>query len=177
MESHVKKDWDKKAKARYSEMLNDIKYSKEKPDFMEEVTYLCWKQYWESPDVKRISEQNSKNRKTGSIDGSTPSTHTGGSASHYQRARRLAAELNRKAYPRELYLRTHKRRVMVLLLSTKSLRMLMKDKISDELAENLQSNEEVDGDNLFFKSVGGMSRKRCIYGLGSQVAEYYQGSS
>ena len=61
----------------------DIKTERKKPDFVSKDSWENWKQKWSTPKVQKVYDQNSKNKKFKAIDdGSTPSTHTRGTATH-----------------------------------------------------------------------------------------------
>ena len=70
--------------------MSDIKTEGKKPDFVSEDSWENWKQNWNTPKVQKVCDKNSKNRKSkATIGGSTPSTHTGGTVTHYEHGKRL----------------------------------------------------------------------------------------
>ena len=70
--------------------MSDIKTEGKKPDFVSEDSWENWKQKWNTPKVQKVCDQNSKIRKSKAIDDRfTPSTHTGGTAAHYEHGKQL----------------------------------------------------------------------------------------
>lgn len=90
-QNQIRKAWNLKASGRYSDMLSDIKNGGVKPKYMEEDTYKRWLEYWDSPEAQRKSDQNSKNRRSGSTSANAPapSTHNAGSITHFKAAEKL----------------------------------------------------------------------------------------
>ena len=71
-------------------MLSDIKTQGKKPDFVFEGSWENWKQKWNTPKFQKVCDQYSKNRKSkATTDESAPSTHTGGTTTHYEHEKRL----------------------------------------------------------------------------------------
>ena len=86
----MKPAWLFKEKGRYRDMMYDIKTEGKKSYFVSEDSWENWKQKWNTPKVQKVCDQNSKNRKSkATVDGSTPSTHSGGTATHYEHGKRL----------------------------------------------------------------------------------------
>ena len=69
----------------------EIKWKGKKPNFIDPDLWERWQCYWNPPKAKKIHETYSKNRMSKATDGNGPSTHTGGTATHYDHGRRLVS--------------------------------------------------------------------------------------
>ncbi|XP_074324507.1 uncharacterized protein LOC141661404 [Apium graveolens] len=131
-----------------------------------------WAQQWKTPEFKKKSEIQKKNRKGG--DGQ-PSTHTCGSCSHRTHAADLAKELKRKPHPREVFKHTHFKAGKWVDEKSK----LTHEAIEDLLKQNSQKvdgsaeSQIVDEVGAYFDAVGGRNKKYRVYGIGSSQNIFY----
>ena len=87
----VKIAWEEKVCSRYRDMISEIKRKGKKPNFIDPDLWESWQCYWNTPKAKNSHETYSKNRMSKATDGNGPSTHTGGTATHYDHGRRLVS--------------------------------------------------------------------------------------
>lgn len=81
----VRKQWEIRAKKRYSDMQFKMRdrLKREpnyKPPFVDNDTWAKWKSDWEHPERKAVSTRNSSNRRGGGD--KAEATHIGGSVPH-----------------------------------------------------------------------------------------------
>ncbi|GJW06916.1 PDR ABC-type transporter family protein [Tanacetum coccineum] len=102
-ETQVRTAWESKASKRYTDFLRDIRRKMIKPIFISEDTWASFVAYWDTPEYKGKRETNSQNR----LKGDGPSTHTGGSVSYREYAKKLETTLKRPPNPFKLFVRVN----------------------------------------------------------------------
>ncbi|PWA66245.1 hypothetical protein CTI12_AA321330 [Artemisia annua] len=172
-ETQVRTAWESKASERYTDFLRDIRRKMIKPIFISEDTWAGFVGYWDTPEYKGKRETNSQNR----LKGDGPSTHTGGSVSYREYAKKLETTLKRPPNPFELFVYTHTKNHDQTTFIDKKAKTIndnvlrLREAREANHAEG-ESSQLVNESALYYEAVGGM-KKRNVYGLGSQAFAYY----
>ncbi|GKA80638.1 PDR ABC-type transporter family protein [Tanacetum coccineum] len=109
--------------------------------------------------------------------GDGPSTHTGGSVSYREYARKLETTLKRPPNPFELFVYTHtknhdKETFIDKKAKTINDNVLQLREAREANHAEAESSQMVNESALYYEAVGGV-KKRNMYGLGSQAFAYY----
>ncbi|GJT44521.1 PDR ABC-type transporter family protein [Tanacetum coccineum] len=172
-ETQVRTAWESKASERYTDFLRYIRRKMIKPIFISEDTWAGFVAYWDTPEYKGKQETNSQNR----LKGDGPSTHTGGSVSYREYAKKLETTLKRPPNPFELFVYTHTKNHDKETFIDKKAKTIndnvlrLREAREANHAEG-ESSQPVNESALYYEAVGGV-KKRNVYGLGSQAFAYY----
>ncbi|PWA57863.1 hypothetical protein CTI12_AA405410 [Artemisia annua] len=176
-ETQVRTAWESKASERYTDFLRDIRRKMIKPIFISQDTWAGFVGYWDTPEYKGKRETNSQNR----LKGDGPSTHTGGSVSYREYAKKLETTLKRPPNPFELFVYTHTKNHDETTFIDKKAKTIndnvlrLREAHEANHAEG-ESSQLVNESALYYEAVGGV-KKRNVYGLGSQALAYYPNTS
>ncbi|GJZ72155.1 PDR ABC-type transporter family protein [Tanacetum coccineum] len=138
-----------------------------------EDTWAGFVAYWDTPEYKGKQETNSQNY----LKGDGPSTHTGGSVSYHEYAKKLETTLKRPPNPFELFVYTHtknhdKETFIDKKAKTINDNMLRLREACEENHAEGESSQSVNESALYYEAVRGV-KKRNVYGLSSQAFAYY----
>ncbi|GJY98587.1 PDR ABC-type transporter family protein [Tanacetum coccineum] len=109
--------------------------------------------------------------------GDGPSTHTGGSVSYREYAKKLETTLKRPPNPFELFVYTHTKNHDKEIFIDKKAKTINDNVLQLREAREAnhaeaESSQMVNESALYYEAVGGV-KKRNVYGLGSQAFAYY----
>ncbi|GKE65033.1 PDR ABC-type transporter family protein [Tanacetum coccineum] len=150
-----------------------------KPIFISEDTCASFVAYWDTPEYKGKRETNSQNR----LKGDGPSSHTRGSISYREYAKKLISlrnlETTLKRPPNhfELFVYTHTKNHDKETFIDKKAKTIndnvlrLREAHEANHAEG-ESSQMVNESALYYEAVRGV-KKRNVYGLGSQAFVYY----
>jgi len=86
----IKEAWNNKAAERYNDLMREVRAKMVKPAFITDDSWTKFTAYWEQPEYKEKRKINKDNRSKGK--GS--SSHTGGSISFSEHAKKLVSLSN-----------------------------------------------------------------------------------
>ncbi|XP_060216145.1 uncharacterized protein LOC132643665 isoform X3 [Lycium barbarum] len=168
-ESVIKKHWNTKAATKYRNFISKIKQKRIKPDYVSDNVWERWLQLWADPKCVEKSEINAKNRCGGKE--VVAGTHTGGSICIGEHRKRLAVTKGRDPTPGEVHLHVHTHDHDGESFVDERARAVH-ERYQEILREKSQSQSDIDQCEAYYEAAGG-TRKRRIYGLGSQAQSYY----
>ncbi|PWA96724.1 hypothetical protein CTI12_AA036810 [Artemisia annua] len=158
--TQVRKAWESKASERYTDFLRDIRRKMIKPIFISEDTWAGFVGYWDTPEYKGKQEANSQNR----LKGDGPSTHTGGSVSYREYAKKLETTLKRPPNPFELFVYTHTKNHDETTFIDKKAKTIndnvlrLREAREANHAEG-ESSQLVNESALYYEAVGGVKKR------------------
>ncbi|XP_060189279.1 uncharacterized protein LOC132618233 [Lycium barbarum] len=168
-ESVFRKHWNTKAATKYRNFISKIKQKRIKPDYVSDNVWERWLQLWADPKCVEKSEINAKNRCGGKE--VAVGTHTGGSICIGEHRKRLAVAKGRDPTPGEVHLHVHTHDHDGESFVDERARAVH-ERYQEILREKSQSQSDIDQCEAYYEAAGG-TRKRRIYGLGSQAKIYY----
>ncbi|XP_059306908.1 uncharacterized protein LOC132058422 [Lycium ferocissimum] len=169
-ESVIRKHWNTKAATKYRNFISKIKQKRIKPDYVSDNVWERWLQHWADPKCVEKSEINAKNRCGGKEVAAR--THTGGSICIGEHRKRLAVAKGRDPTPCEVHLHVHTHDHDGESFVDERARAVHVKRYQEILGEKSQSQSDIDQCEAYYEAAGG-TRKRRIYGLGSQAQSYY----
>ncbi|XP_021603852.1 uncharacterized protein LOC110608874 [Manihot esculenta] len=180
----VRKAWNKKAATRYKDFLTNEKKKKKRSAYISTEVWDKWNLDWSTPEYVAKSMKYSKNRLTEKGgEGAGPSTHTGGSITHEEHARRIQNANTDKVPPTaaELFLHTHTKKSDRNKFVDKRAEIVYENylKLKEQHSSQNVGSDHVEGDGgtinedqLFITAAGGWQGSR-VYGLGSAASSAF----
>ncbi|XP_074328062.1 uncharacterized protein LOC141665973 [Apium graveolens] len=140
--------WLANARRKYSEVIS-VAHSNWEKNKKEDIRigkniYVGWIEFWKYEEFQKLSLIQKNNRHS-EVDG-LHSTHTSGSASHRLLATRLKIQYKRVPTADQLFYETHTRHA---------------------------TGQPVDNNALFLEAVGGLDKKKKVYGVGLSKRLFY----
>ena len=74
-------------------MISEIKRKRKKPNFIDLDLWERWQRYWNTSEAKKIHETYSKNIMSKAANEVEPSTHTGGTTTHYDHGKLMSLKV------------------------------------------------------------------------------------
>ncbi|XP_057802209.1 uncharacterized protein LOC131017476 [Salvia miltiorrhiza] len=179
----IRTAWIRMARIAYKDFVSATKklvlIEKKTPAYLKEHVETAWKAYWDLPEVKRISEQASKNRRSEHCGpGTGIAIHHGGSRSAIDHAEHLAREKNIPvdcaAY--DTFLRIHRKEGLYTGIRSEAHAVEIESRIQDIQATQGRdpTPEEV---HAIFKEVVKRDTKGRVLGMGMMTQMVSSGSS
>ncbi|XP_060177807.1 uncharacterized protein LOC132607741 [Lycium barbarum] len=141
-----------------------------KPDYVSDNVWERWLQLWADPKCVEKSEINAKNRCGGKE--VAAGTHTSGSICIGEHRKRLAVAKGRDPTPGEVHLHVYTHDHDGESFVDERARAVH-ERYQEILRLKSQSQSDIDQCEVYYEAAGG-TRKRRIYGLGSQAQSYYE---
>ncbi|CAO2814662.1 unnamed protein product [Amaranthus hypochondriacus] len=183
--SIVRREWEKKAKVRYKDLIHIHRRTYEadntyKPTWATTTLWNSWIAGWNSAECSAQRTRNATNRRRGKAERNAESTHTGGSVSHLRTLRILEKENRRAPTSYELFTRTHRVRTKDGLQWVNDKAQMIHDEYTRRIAA-LPDDAHVDDLNAIYLDIvqnieseaPKKKSKKAVYGVGSAAQHLY----